>query len=56
LAKILLIEKLVSEITRIKRSHPEIELNLEEDVRLIFGLDFNGRIGDMNERMSSQLK
>jgi hypothetical protein len=56
LAKVLLIEKLVAEISRIKRSHPEISLELEEDINFIFRLNFEGKVKDVSSKLTAQLK
>lgn len=52
----MLIEKLVTEISRIKRTHPEISLDLDEDVNFIFRLNFDGKVKDINSKLTSQLK
>jgi hypothetical protein len=54
----LLVEKLILELKRIKRENPNINLDLEEDVRLIFfaELDGPGRAlpdGDISLRLKS---
>lgn len=52
----LLVEKLIGEIKRIKKSHPNINLDLEDDVRLIFFTDLDdGRVmeGEMAARLKS---
>lgn len=56
LAKVMLIEKLVTEISRIKRTHPEISLDLDEDINFIFRLNFDGKVKDINSKLTSQLK
>ena len=46
----------MAEISRIKRTHPEISLELEEDINFIFRLNFEGKVRDVNSRLNSQLK
>lgn len=56
LAKVLLIEKLISELSRIKRTHPDVNLQLDEDIAFIFRLNFEGKVKDVNSRLSTQLR
>lgn len=52
----LLVEKLIMEIKRIKKSHPNVNLDLEEDVRLIFFSELDdGRAleGEMAAKLKS---
>ena len=52
----MLIERLISELSRIKRTHPDVNLQLDEDIAFIFRLNFEGKVKDVNSRLNSQLK
>lgn len=56
LAKMILIEKLVTEISRLKQANPSLDLQLDDDVKFIFGLSFDGKVKDVSEKLNSQLR
>ena len=50
-------EKLIIELKRIRRQNPNLELNLEDDVRFIFFGDFDNKGTQVvNEDLNAQLK
>ncbi len=51
----LLVEKLILELKRIKRENPNVNLDLEDDVRLLFFTDLDSRSidGDMSLKLKS---
>ena len=52
----LLVEKLILELKRIKKENPRVDLNLEEDVRLIFFSELEGPGANLNTELSHKLK
>lgn len=56
LSKAILIEKLITELKRIKEENPRINLHLDEDIKLIFGSELNTSSnlvgGDFNKLIS----
>lgn len=50
-----LVEKLIAEIRRIKSANSGIQLNLDEDIQLIFFSEVFGN-GKLNEEITGQLK
>ena len=51
----LLVEKLILELKRVKKDNPSLNLQLEDDVRLLFFSDFDGP-ANMNAELSGKLK
>jgi hypothetical protein len=51
----LLVEKLITELKRVKKQNPNINLDLEEDVRLLFFTELDSNVGLQGE-MSGKLK
>lgn len=56
LSMTILVEKLIGELKRIKSQNSNIQLNLDEDIQLIFFTELFGGNVDMREEISSQLK
>jgi hypothetical protein len=52
----LLVEKLITEIKRIKTENPNLALKLEDDVRLIFFTEFGAPSNIVNANITDQLK
>jgi hypothetical protein len=52
----LLVEKLILELKRVKNANPNIQLNLDDDVNLIFFTEFGGQSNLVNEDFNVQLK
>ena len=52
----LLVEKLVGEIRTIKQSNPNVKLNLDEDLQLIFFSEAFGGNAKLNEDLNAQLR
>lgn len=52
----LLVEKLILELKRIRKDNPRIDLQLEEDVRLIFFSELDGPSTNLETDLSSKLK
>lgn len=54
----LLVEKLIIEIKRIRVENPKINIQLEDDVRLIFFNEFGGQTGSnlVNSNINDQLR
>lgn len=56
LSMTILVEKLIGELKRIKSQNSNIQLNLDEDIQLIFFTELFGGNVDMREEISAQLK
>lgn len=56
LSMTILVEKLIGELKRIKSQNSNVQLNLDEDIQLIFFTELFGGNVDMREEISSQLK
>ena len=52
----LLVEKLILELKRIKKENPRVDLNLDEDVRLLFFSELEGSGANLNTELSHKLK
>ena len=52
----LLVEKLINELKRIKTTNPNINLQLEDDVKFIFFTEFGAPSGIVNSQLTDQLK
>lgn len=52
----LLVEKLILELKRIKKDNPKINLQLEEDVRLLFFSELEGTGANLDTELSHKLK
>ena len=56
LSMTILVEKLITELKRIKSENKNINLNLDEEIQLIFFTELFGGNVDLREEISSQLK
>ena len=52
----LLVEKLIIELKRIKKQNPNLNLELEEDVRLLFFSELDAPVGGMDTELSHKLR
>lgn len=52
----LLVEKLITEVKRVRKDNPNVKFLLDEDIELIFFSDFvGGRAGGLGEELSKEL-
>ncbi len=56
LSMTILVEKLIGELKRIKTQNTSVEMNLDEDIQLIFFSEMFGGKVDLREEITSQLK
>jgi len=52
----LLVEKLILELKRLKRDNPNINFDLEDDVRLLFFTELDGPVKGVDAEFSAKLR